>query len=693
MKATDQAFSQIIEGNKQFKIPVFQRDYRWTTAQCSQLWTDITHNPGSPADRGHFIGSVVYIAGETGAAFSRWLVVDGQQRLTSITLLMIALRDHIRQIGWVGSNEDSPTPERINAYFIKNMHQTGERQYKLLLRRTDDATLRALVDCTPLPEPHSALILEACEHFRGLVKDCDPALVYREVARLNVVDVTLDPRYDDPQLVFESLNSTGLDLGQSDLIRNYLLMRLSEPEQTRLYEEHWREVEKCFRGSDSAVDSFLRDYTAIEIRTTRQIRHDRIYATFKDTFRFSEDHDITFRIADLARAARNYAAFFLRPTEGDPLAAGLRGLRQHGDAAALLVMRLYDVRDRSGLSDTDFIEGLRLLESYLTRRAVCGLQTRSYWSIFAGIAFKLTARSPLADIKVALARQDAYEFPSDEAFKRALLDEDLYHRRICLYLLKSLENSEQLEISPVDTYTIEHIMPQNLSKGWKAMLGTEWPQIHEAWLHRLANLTLTAYNSSYSNRPFENKKNMVGGFNDSAVRLNKFVREQNEWKGKQMARRGRELAGRALKIWPSIDIDPKLIEEAEVQDLRERAAVRRPDALSMSSDARRVFGRLDKQIRGLGKLIVTVERKSACYYVGSNLVLEILPQKWGVRLLLDIGFAEVDDPQELARNANDWKFIPNAAFSDWEVLVDVSSDDQIDGAMSIVRQALDLEAQ
>ena len=356
-------------------------------------------------------------------------------------------------------------------------------------------------------------------------------------------------------------------------------------------------------------------------------------------------------------------------------------------------MRLHHFRDRSALSDTDFIEGLRLLESYLIRRAVCGLQTRNYWSVFAGIAFKLNERSPLVDLKVALARQDASEFPSDEAFKRALLDDNLYHRRICLYLLKSLENSEQLEISPVDTYTIEHIMPQNLSKGWKAMLGTEWPRIHEAWLHRLANLTLTAYNSSYSNKPFKDKKNMAGGFNDSAVRLNKFVREQSKWTVEQMISRGRLLAARALEIWTSIDIDPKLVEEAEVQDLRERAAVRRPDALSMSSDARRVFDRLDEKIRGLGKLIVTVERMSACYYVGSNLVLEILPQKWGVRLLLDVGFAEVDDPQELAKDASDWKFIPNAAFSDWEVLVDIWRDDQIDGAMSIVRQTLDLEAQ
>ena len=691
MKATDQPFSSIIEGNKQFKIPVFQRDYRWTTAQCSQLWTDLTRNHS--ADRGHFIGSVVCIAGEAGTAFGRWLVVDGQQRLTSLTLLMIALRDHIRSTAWTGPDEDSPTAERIDAYFIQNMYQPRDLRYKLLLRRADDATLRALVDETARPEPYSTLVMDAYEYFRNSVQDCDPGLIYREVSRLSVVDVTLDPRYDDPQLVFESLNSTGLDLGQSDLIRNYLLMRLTEPEQTRLYEKYWSSVERCFRGSDWGMDSFLRDYTAVETRTARQIRHDRIYDTFKKTFSYAKwNDDLESRVADISRSAQHYAAFYVsRPREDLPFANGLRRLRQHGDASALLVMRLYAYHDSGALPTAEFLESLLLIESYLVRRAVCGLQTRNYWSVFAGIAFRLTERSPFVDLKVALVRQDAYEFPSNAVFERALLEDDLYHRRICLYLLKQLENSGQPETSPVDAYTIEHIMPQSPSKGWRDMLGAGWQETHKEWLHRLANLTLTAYNSSYSNRPFEDKRDMKGGFNDSAVRLNRFVREQSEWTADQMRERGRQLVSRALEIWPEVDVDSDLVEEAVVGELRDRAAIRSPDSLGMTSDARRLFRRLDEQVRELGTVIVTVERKSACYYVGSSLALEMLPQKWGVRLLLDIEYTEVDDSEELARDANDWKFVPNAAFGDWNVLVDVWSEEQVDGAVAIVRQAFNLE--
>ena len=689
MKANDQPFSSIIAGNKQFKIPVFQRDYRWTTAQCSQLWTDVTRNYS--ADRGHFIGSIVCIAGETGAAFGRWLVVDGQQRLTSLTLLMIARRDHVRESGWVGTDDDNPTAERIDAYFLQNMQESGDRKYKLLLRRTDDATLRALVDGTGRPEPYSSLVIEAYEHFRQLVQDSDPGAVYREISRLNVVDVTLDPRYDDPQLVFESLNSTGLDLGQSDLIRNYLLMRLAEREQTKLYERYWSVVERSFRGSDWGMDSFLRDYTAIETRTARQIRHDRIYDTFKTHFRFQEQSDVETRLADLARCAQRYAAFYVPPKEDEPFTDALRRVRQHGDAAALLIMRLYGLHDAGALSSADFLKGLLLIESYLVRRAVCGLQTRNYWAVFAGLAFKLTERSPLVDLQIALVRQDVYEFPSDATFKRALLEDDLYHRRICFYLLKQLENSGQSEPSPVDTYTIEHIMPQSLSRGWKGMLGSDWQEAHKTWLHRLGNLTLTAYNGRYSNRPFDEKRDMTGGFKDSAVRLNRFVREQSEWTAKQMRTRGKRLVARALKIWPNVNVDSALVEQAEIKELRERAAARSPSSLSMSSVARRLFQRLDEDVRGLGALIVTVERRSTCYYVGANLILEMLPQRWGVRLLLDIEYSEVDDAEGLAQDANDWKFIPNAAYGDWGVLMDVGREEQIDTAIALVRQAVNME--
>ncbi len=439
------------------------------------------------------------------------------------------------------------------------------------------------------------------------------------------------------------------------------------------------------------MDSFLRDYTAIETRTARQIRHDRIYDTFKAHFRFEEESDVETRLADLARCARRYAAFYVRPKEGLPFTDALRRLRQHGDAVALLVMRLHGLHDAGALSSADFVKGLLLIESYLVRRAVCGLQTRSYWAVFAGLAFKLTEQSPLVDLQIALVRQDAYEFPSDAAFERALLEDDLYHRRICLYLLKQLENSGQPEPSPVDTYTIEHIMPQSLSRGWKGMLGSDWQDAHKTWLHRLGNLTLTAYNGRYSDRPFEDKRDMRGGFKDSAVRLNRFVRERSEWTTRQMRTRAKRLVARALDIWPSVDVASALVEQAEIKELRERAAARSPASLSMSAAARRLFRRLDEDVRGLGALIVTVERRSACYYVGSNLVLEMLPQKWGVRLLLDIEYSEVDDAGELAQDANDWKFISNAAYGDWGVLVDVGREEQINAAIAIVRQAVNME--
>ena len=223
------------------------------------------------------------------------------------------------------------------------------------------------------------------------------------------------------------------------------------------------------------------------------------------------------------------------------------------------------------------------------------------------------------------------------------------------------------------------------------MLGSDWQDAHKTWLHRLGNLTLTAYNGRYSDRPFEDKRDMRGGFKDRAVRLNRFVRERSEWTTRQMRTRAKRLVARALDIWPSVDVASALVEQAEIKELRERAAARSPASLSMSAAARRLFRRLDEDVRGLGALIATVERRSACYYVGSNLVLEMLPQKWGVRLLLDIEYSEVDDAGELAQDANDWKFISNAAYGDWGVLVDVGREEQINAAIAIVRQAVNME--
>jgi uncharacterized protein with ParB-like and HNH nuclease domain len=208
MKAIDRPFTKIINGTTQFVIPVFQRDYSWTEGHCAQLWKDVVHIGRHSSDRGHFLGSFVYIStGDTSARFTRWLLVEGQHRLTTVTLLLVALRDHIQEAGWRGKDDD-PTPRRLDAYFLKNIQEDGERFHKLVLRRRDRETLEALVDGTEMPYQGSERARENYEFFREQFRTASgvsPDLVYRAVGRLliMVVDVTLDRATDDPQLVFD----------------------------------------------------------------------------------------------------------------------------------------------------------------------------------------------------------------------------------------------------------------------------------------------------------------------------------------------------------------------------------------------------------------------------------------------------------------------------------------------------------
>jgi uncharacterized protein with ParB-like and HNH nuclease domain len=278
MKAVDRPFTSIINGTTQFVIPVFQRDYTWQAEpQCAQLWRDVLRAAGTGGEAGHFLGAIVYVAtGDSLAGFTRWLLIDGQQRLTTLTLLLTALRDHILDTGWKGGDDD-PTPRRIDAYFLKNVQEEGDREQKLILRRHDQATLRALVDGKELPQALSERIRENYNYFREQLSGANPAEVYRGVVRLVIVDVGLDRQTDDPQLIFESLNSTGVDLSRSDLIRNFILMRLPEKEQTQLYETYWSKIEALFRGSEWTFDAFARDYVALKTQATKQEKADQIY--------------------------------------------------------------------------------------------------------------------------------------------------------------------------------------------------------------------------------------------------------------------------------------------------------------------------------------------------------------------------------------------------------------------------------
>lgn len=694
MKAVHNPYSKIIGNAAQFVIPVFQRDYSWTEAECEQLWRDVLRIAEEKGDRGHFLGSVVYISTEDiSSSFTRWLLIDGQQRVTTLTLLAAALRDHIRETGWTGG-DDAPTLDQIEGYYLKNDKEKGDRRNKLVLRRHDQATLRAILDGEEPPREISERIRDNYDFFREQLRDADPEAVYRGIGRLVVVDVTLDRGVDDPQLIFESLNSTGMDLSQSDLIRNFILMRLPEKDQSRLYESYWNKIENLFRGSERTFDAFVRDYLALRTQASKQEKADEIYFAFRREFGSigSDSAQLDTLLSELLRFARFHAAFSIGADGPAPLREPFARLRRLVDVPAMLVMRLFECHEGGSLTIAEFTEAIGLIESFVFRRAICGEQTRGYWQVFANLAYGIDAAHPLESLKVGLARQrDNYRFPDDAEFRQALEERDLYGKRVCFDLLDRLENHGSKEATDTSKYSIEHIMPQNekLVPEWRQMLGESWREVQRQWLHRLGNLTLTGYNSTYSDRPFSEKKTIAGGFEESSVRLNKYVREQPRWTQSEMEARGRQLATRALTIWPALVVDQRLVDAAEQKDMKARAGRRDVAKVEMSQKARELFGTLRNRIREIDADIIELAEQKSVSYHAPTFFVEVLPRKNRINLLVAMDFNEIADPHGIAKDASQRKFFVHAQY-EGGVNIPIWEPEDIDKAMPILRQAHEL---
>lgn len=306
MKAQDLQFTQLLQGAKQFIIPIFQRTYSWEIGHCEQLWNDILR-AGSHAELdSHFIGSAVYIPEqETSAAISRWLVIDGQQRITTLTLLLLALKRRLEK-----DARDTPvSAAEIEDYFLLNRYGKGEQRYKMLLTKTDKDTLIALLDGKPVPDKASHRIKENFEFFAGKIAEADLEVVYAGIGKLMIVDVRLQQGIDNPQMIFESMNSTGKALTQADLIRNYVLMGLPHEQQTRLYEDYWRPMELLFgvEHYNKHFDEFMRFFLVIHTGNHR-IRKDDVYNEFKI---YSRGHDDEPLLAALLEFARHYCCMAL----------------------------------------------------------------------------------------------------------------------------------------------------------------------------------------------------------------------------------------------------------------------------------------------------------------------------------------------------------------------------------------------
>ena len=657
MRATEAKLLDFLMGSPQFVIPVYQRTYSWTERECRQLWDDILRTGGDVQIAAHFVGSIVYIEESMYQVTRRspLLVIDGQQRLTTVMLILEALARHL------GDREpvDGFSREKLRSYYLLNPLEKNERGFKLVLTQTDKASLIALLQQRPTPTEASLRVMENFEFFERQIAALGNELtpLCQGLSKLTVVDVALSREQDNPQLIFESMNSTGRALSQADLIRNFVLMGLKPVQQTQLYEDHWRPMELAFgqEAYGTHFDRFMRHY--LTLKTGEIPNVGKVYEAFKAYARQPtiDRGGIELLVTDIQRFADYYCSIALDRESAGLLSEAFRDLRElRVDVAYPFLLELYSDYDTGQLSEADFYRAVRLVESYVFRRAVCSIPTNSLNKTFSTFGRELRKDSYLESIMAHFLLMPSYRrFPRDDEFKRELRVRDLYNFPRRSYLLRRLENHGRKERVPVDEYTIEHIMPQNedLSAQWGSDLGPEWERVHETWLHTLGNLTLTGYNSEYSDRPFAEKRDMEGGFRMSPLRLNEGIGSLERWDERAIQARATRLSDVAASVWEDVHLPAEKLTQYRRQPERRRLetyTIEDHPHLAPESAFRPLFDMFRREVLALSPVVTEEFLKLYVAYKAETNFVDVVPQASQLRLSLNIRFHELHDPKGLA---------------------------------------------
>lgn len=694
MKATEAKLLAFLKKSPQFVIPIYQRTYSWTERECWQLWEDILRTGRNDNISAHFVGSIVYI--EQGlyqvTSQSPLLVIDGQQRLTTVTLLLTALARALEKSGDHGFEPiDGFSARKLRNYYLVNTEESGDRHYRLILSQTDKDSLIALVTGANQPKEHSLRINQNFELFESWIASCQNDLdsLCKGLAKLVVVDVALSRDQDNPQLIFESMNSTGRELTQADLIRNYILMGLEPKLQTSLYKQYWRPMEVDFGQAayGTHFDGFMRHY--LTVKTGEIPNVSEVYEAFKIYTRTESaaQAGVEALVADIRTFSRYFCSMALGAETDHELGMAFQDLRElKVDVAYPFLLELYHDYSSGTLAKEEFLEAVRLVESYVFRRGVCAIPTNSMNKTFARFTNVLKKDRYLESIQAHLLGLPSYRrFPTDDEFRREIRVRDLYNFRNRSYWLRRLENHGRKERVPVDEYTIEHIMPQNpnLSGAWKKALGPEWERIQEMWLHTLGNLTLTGYNPEYSDHPFIKKRDMTGGFKESPLKLNQGLGQLETWDEEAIEKRADRLSNLALKVWRS----PKL-----AQDVLEtyRAGVAQSGytiddhPYLMTGPLQKVFEAFRKQVLALDPCITEEFLKLYVAYKAETNFVDVVPQQKRLRLSLNMGFSEINDPKGLCKDVSGV-----GRWGNGDVEVALSSEDDLPYIMGLVRQSFE----
>ncbi|ADO06744.1 hypothetical protein HPPC_02520 [Helicobacter pylori PeCan4] len=681
MKADDIKLLDFISKSqeRQFVIPIYQRLYSWEKKQCKQLWDDILKVGGNDKMNGHFIGSILFVQDRVYTTkHNEFLIIDGQQRLTTITLLLIALRNHLsEEVEFL----EKFSHKKIENRYLINRDEDGDKKFRLILSESDKDTLLSLIDENKRkPSEPSEKIMENFKLFEEWINKNTDKLeaIFKGLDKLMIVEISLEKGKDDPQLIFESMNSKGVDLTQTDLIRNYIIMETEVEKQENFYNRYWRAMEEDFKQNETLFNKFVRHYLTIKIG--KSPKEKEVYEAFKN---YQQEKGI--EIEDLLKDLQKYCGYFCQiafKKEADKdLNKALSFLVDlEMDVIYPLLLELYsDYRD-GVLSDQDFISIIALTESYICRRAVCGLDTHGLNKIFPSFTKKIDKKQYLKSIKAHFLslEKTTGKFPKDSEFKDSLITIDFYHFKKNKYFLERLENFDTKE--PVDTQKCdtEHIMPQTLTPEWERDLGENFKAIHEKYLHTIGNLTLTGYNSEYSNNSFQEKRDMEKGFKQSSLKLNQSLRDLEVFGEKEILDRASGLANLALKIW----VSPKTLgsdkskKEKEVYDL---------NSYKFSPYSRELFDILREGIKNLDERVTENFMKAYIAYKFNTNFVDIVVQKNDLKLYLNMKFHELQDEKNLANDRTNKK----NHNGNGNVEIKLESKENIPYCLGLIRQALE----
>ncbi len=670
---------------KQFVIPIYQRVYSWEKEQCKQLWDDIIKTGGNDQIEGHFIGSIVFVHdGIYTTNYNELLIIDGQQRLTTITLLFIALRDHL-------NDEDEflkkfSRQKILNRYLI-NSDEKGDKKFRLILSEPDRDTLLSLIDENKRkPSEPSLKIVENFKLFEEWIRKNTDKLetIFKGLDKLMVVEISLERGKDNPQLIFESMNSTGKDLTQTDLIRNYILMGLELEKQKIFYKKYWRAMEEDFKQNETLFNQFVRHYLTIKTREIPNIN--KVYEAFK---RYQQERGIETEV--LLQDLQKYCGYFCRivfKKEDDKKLNKALGflVDLEMDVSYPLLLELYSDYSDGVLSKQDFISIIYLIESYICRRAVCGLGTNSLNKVFPSFTKHIQKDEYFKSLKAHFGYlTEKQRFPNNDEFKKLFITIDFYHFQKREYFLERLENFDTKE--PVNTQecTIEHIMPQTLTKEWERDLGENFQAIHDKYLHTIGNLTKTGYNNKYSNNSFQEKRDMEKGFKDSPLKLNQSLKDLESFGEKEIEKRANDLADFALKIWTYPNLEAETLEEYKSKKAKK---VYDLSSYKFGSHSRELFDILSKEIKALDERITEKFNQQYMAYKFCKInFVDIVVQEKGLKLYLKMELNELQDEIKEKLKIRDVSNIGRPCVGNMEVELETKED--IPYCLGLIKQVLE----